>query len=69
MFMIFFINYIQVFILCNNILIKFFILIFLCISIPTIIFLIVYRNTDEFKYLKGIINNITKKIAKKLILN
>ena len=69
MFMIFFINYIQVFILCNNILIKFFILIFLCISIPTIIFLIVYRNTDEFKYLKGIINNITKKITKKLILN
>lgn len=40
-----------------------------CLVIPNLIYVFVFYKTDEFKYLSGIINNVTRTLLKRLKLN
>ena len=55
--------------LSGYVLIRFIIKCFICLIVPNIVFYIIYRNTDEFKYFKdlglGMIGKIKRKIIRK----
>ena len=53
----------------GNLLFKFIIKCFLCLIIPNLIFVFVYRKCDEFKYFKTLFLDIVNKLKIKFIKN
>ena len=51
----------------GNILLSFILKCIICLIVPNIIFILVYRNTSEFSYFKDLSINIISKVKRKLI--
>ena len=51
----------------GNILLSFILKCIICLIVPNIIFILVYRNTSEFSYFKNLSINIISKVKRKLI--
>lgn len=51
----------------GNVLIRFIIKCFICLIVPNLIFLLVYRNSIEFNYFKDLVWGLLKKIKRKLV--
>ena len=61
--------YICYFIKVDNLIILLLVKLFICITIPNIIFYIVFRKNDEFKYFKNLLKDILSKLTKKIFKN
>ena len=51
----------------GNILLSFILKCIICLIVPNIIFILVYRNTSEFSYFKDLSINIISKVKRTLI--